>query len=490
MRILALKWSYVLLLLVVVIFVVFRDYFSLDEPDLFWELKTGFGPGSYGSYPRFLSEGRPLYGLLVLAGFKLVATAANLKYLRVLSVLLTFCFCFLIFNYLIWEGVSEPVSFIASLLIFCLPGFSEFICWAECFPHHIPSMLSFCGGILTQRGLEKHLGREGVGRMKSTLFLLAAVILEITALFFYQTLALAFLMPAFFTLLIRQDVTLKSKRVFLSYFCFVFFLSLGLYYQFFQGLIENAGLSLASRGKLGPEIWPKICWFFLNLIEVSKFHLLLFKSTGVQYLFTALTVMLFCRDLFRKKFADLLLLLIFSILLLLPQLLIKENWMASRNYMLVGAIWVFYLVNRVFEILPKANLLAVGCTGLVFSIAMLCNMHFAWVSPESKDYTFMQRFVNKLPEIGSNDLVVEAIPPKWNLHSDKSAYLFYSDEWNYSIFITPWALQNGLKLIYSYKYPLVAVKTIESHLRIKILKNASEFSPEQNGRLIHLDLNY
>jgi hypothetical protein len=490
MRTTSLKWGYVVLLLVLVIVIVFRDYFSLDEPDILWEIRNGVSPGSYGSYPRFLSEGRPLYGLFVLGGIHLAGTLAHLKYLRIVSVLLTFLFCLVIFKQLRKEGVSENRSFLIAALIFSLPGFSVFICWAEAFPHQLPSILSFCAGILTLKALEKHLGESKSGGGMNSVFLVSAVMIEIVALFFYQTLALAFLLPAFFALILRKEVPVRNKLVFFSWVSFFFFLSLGLYYQFFQSLAENAKVPVTSRGAFGPDIPLKLKWVADSLVEVSKFHLLLFKFNAVQLLFPILTLFLLGRDLFKRKFADLLFLLLFTLLLWLPMLMIKDNWIASRNNMLVGAIWVFYLINRIFELIREPNLPVTAGIGIVFGGIMLCNIWFAWVVPQKKDYAFLHEFVNKLPEVRSDSLVIEVNLPRWDLHSGPSAFKFYSDEFNKPIFCSIWPIEPAIKLFYLEKHPSLSTKDISKRIRVRILKNVHDFSPEVEGRLIHLDLDY
>lgn len=197
------------LVIVALSFIVFQNYFSLDEPNLLWSLRSGKGWSEY--FYSFVADGRPIYGMFQLAGIEWMHTLANLKFLRIVSILFTFLFCLLIFVYLKKKGVQPNSAFLISVLIFSIPGFSVFMSWGQQYSHHFSSLLSFYAGMLTVAVFNTRLGEEGLSKSKENIYITVAIVLQIVSLFIYQSMSLAFVLPAFYTLLLKPDVLPKAK---------------------------------------------------------------------------------------------------------------------------------------------------------------------------------------------------------------------------------------------------------------------------------------
>ena len=209
MSIKKIEFTLTIFVLIAIGFLLSKSYFFLDEPNILWEIKQDIAWENY--FNRFISEGRPIYGWLVIKGLSIVETLSALRYLRIISVILTFIFCFLIYIFLRKRKVNEISAFIISTLIFCLPGFSIFIVWSECFPQHVSSILSFSAGVLTFKVFGWLLQEERISKSKENLYIIFVLLLQVFSLLNYQGMALTFILPGFFALMLRSDISLSLR---------------------------------------------------------------------------------------------------------------------------------------------------------------------------------------------------------------------------------------------------------------------------------------
>jgi hypothetical protein len=464
---------------------VFQNYFSLDEPNILLELRSGVGWTHF--YNLFIADGRPIYGWLQLKAITIVGTLANLKFLRIFSVLFTFLFCLQLFKYLEKKGITTAVAFITSALIFSLPGFSVFMSWAQQYPHHFSSMLSFYAGSLVTSVFSFRLGEIQLKKSTENKNIFFGILLQLLSLLIYQSMALSFVIPAFFTLLLKPDVPAKKRIQFLISVAFIFFITLVVYYQLFQSMLHTSGVAMSARGKSeGVNAITKLQFFTEVVKEASKLHLLLVKNTVLNNLFSIVLLVIVFRDLFKQRFLDVLFLLIFSVLLFLPHLLIAVSWGASRNFALISLILVFYAIIRVFEMIPPPSTPVALLVSTLFIALMFMNIGEGWVKPMKKDYTYMYDFAKKLPTNATDTLFVKVIPPPWNLHEKKSFLRYYYDEFNAPEYFRIWPIMPGLKCLYQDTHPGVSMDKINRLIQIDTV-NSPLFT---NKQTVELNLNY
>lgn len=467
------------------IILVFQNYFSLDEPNILWELRSGIGWTHF--YKLFIADGRPVYGWLQLKAIAAAGTLADLKFLRIISIIFTFLFCLQIFTYLKKGGIETTVAFIIAALVFSLPGFSVFIGWAQQYPHHLSSMLSFYAGTLVANVFAFRLGEAKLSRSTENRYIFFAALLQLFSLFLYQSMALAFVVPAFFLLLLKPEVSVKNRIRFFASFALVFFIILAIYYKSFQSMLHSTGVGMTARGTSeGISIFNKISFFTAVLKEASKLHLLLVKNTLLNNLFSSLLLFIVIRDLVKKRFLDLIFLLIFAVLLFLPHLLIAVSWGASRNFALISLILVFYAVMRLMEVIPQPSALTAMLVSTVFIALMFMNIGEGWVKPMKKDYTRMHDFAEKLPAIATDTLFVKVIPPPWNFHEKKSFLRYYYDEFNAPEYYRIWPIAPSLKCLYQDTHPGISMDKINKLMLIDTV-NSPVFV---NKSAVELNLNY
>lgn len=474
---------YIVIILISFGFILIKPYFFLDEPNVLWEIKQGIVWKSF--FYRFLSEGRPFYGWLQINGITLAGSIAQFWYLRIISLILTFLFARYLFIFLCNCKIDYSVAFIITVLIFCLPGFSIFMAWSECFPQHLSSILSFSAGILTYKAFGCILQEDRISKKKENLYVFYALVLQTIALLNYQGMALVFILPGFFALFIKSSVPTRERIRFFKYYILIFFVSIALYYLIYKSILGTYQLPVINRGKIGNDYIGKIKWFFEIMVQASKLHLLLFKPFIVQYLFSFFTGLLILRDLYKKRWVDLLFLLIFCILSFLPHLLIAESWGASRNFLLMSALIVFYATYRCLEFLPFLRSNNALLITVPFLFILFININCGFTKPMADDYEYLKKKVQELPLLNQDSLFIEIKLPPFKMHEKNSFLRSYTDEFNVSPFSFEWPVAPAIKCLYSEQHPQIPIQNIELLLKVKT------YSADHHcNKSIVWDLNY
>ncbi|MEO6903538.1 MAG: hypothetical protein ABI315_10320 [Bacteroidia bacterium] len=473
----------IILVITTIGFLLSRHYFFLDEPNILWEIKQGVVWENF--FKRFISDGRPVYGWIVIKGISFAESLSGLRYLRIICVILTFFFCYLIYMFLKKRSVDEVPAFIIAALVFCLPGFSIFMIWSECFPQHLSSILSFCAGVSTFRVFGWMLKEERISKAKENLYIAFALLLQIFSLLNYQGTSLAFILPGFFALLLSSTISIPLKMRFTKYYILIFFLSLGLYYLVYRSLLANYHIEAVSRAKIGSNVLSKVKWFSNIFFEASALHLLLFKAFLLRQLFSFFVFFLIIRDAYKKRWADLFFLLLFSILSFLPHLLIGESWGASRNFVLMSVLITFYSVIRCVELTSFFKTQTALFLTLPFIAISFLNIKYAFVDPVGNDYDNLKAKVAALPVLKQDTVKVLYTVPPFNVHSEKSFLRSFTDEFNVSPFSFEWPIAPAIKCFYSKVHPSLSTTQIDAKLTIKPLTEKSD-----TINSIIFDLNY
>jgi hypothetical protein len=478
MRASLLFWVLLAGVLLIVSGLVFQDYFFLDEPNILWSYRCGKAWSDY--YPRFVGEGRPLYGILQIGAIGALGTLAKLKYLRIISVLLTFLFCSLLYFFLKKNKIEKGVALLVSALVFSLPGFSVFIGWAQSYPHHLSSMLSFFSGMLLTRAYLPYIDSEAKPASSKTLLLAAALVMQVVSLMNYQTTALALLLPGFFVLLLKNQSPARNRLIFMVCYVSAFFVFLFVYYELFQFILSRTHIQIVDRGQLGGDPAGKLIWFLKILTEASRLQLLLIKKGLLGYLLTAAIGFFVVRDLWKRRFLDLFFVFAFCVLAFFPHLLIRESWGASRNFCLLSVILSFYRVIRFFELVKAPSLTVALVIALPF-IGMMCfNLSESWTGPQKEDYRQITALVNKLPALKEKNWTVEVIPPEFDYHERNSILRSYYDEFNAPVFLPLWPIEPTIQILYNDRFPTLPVSEVGKRLQIIISPDKTFHLPESD----------
>jgi hypothetical protein len=463
-RLFATYWIYSFIVLSALIALAFHSYFSLDEPNVLWTLRNGEAWSGY--FLRVVAEGRPFLAYIQFNALSFAGTFENFRYVRILTIILLFLFCSLVFYFLRKKNMPKSNAFLISILIFSLPGFTVYIGWTLD-THCISILLSFYAGMLVTRVYEKYLGEPPLSRSKENSYIISAVILQIISLFIYQISALVFVVPAFFTLILNPESQAKKRIQFFAVTSVFFMICVIIYYKLFQSSLRNYNIPVSARGKMeNIDIIGKFLWFIEVLKDASKLHLLLIKSELFSSIFSLGIAFVVIRDLIKKRFLDVLFLCLFSLLLFFPHLIIAESWSASRNFVFISMIFVFYALFRLFEMSPPLSESAAAFIGLAF-IGMMCiNLWEGWVKPMKQSYNIVHEFAKNLPDLASDTLFVKFTLQPINMYEKKSFLKRYSDEFNAPIFFNDWAVEPGLKCLYQDTHAGISLEKINKQIQL------------------------
>ena len=457
---------YFILIFTALAFIVLSNYFSLDEPNVLWSIKNGTFWTNY--YDRFLSEGRPLFAFLNWFGLKLAGSFESLKYLRLITIIITALFCWQVYRFLIVNGLTQAISFLIAVLIFSLPGFSVFIGWSITFSQHISTLLSFFAGGLTAKVFVKLLNKEELSRTKESAYVFCAICIQILSLFIYQGFSLVFMLPAFILVILNAEVNSKNRIKFYWLVMIIFFIALGIYYQFYKSMLWSNQIEMTTRGKVGVNDYSgKVLWFFGILKEASRLYLLLLKNSFFSNIFSFIIVLLVIRDLIKKRFLDILFLMVTTILFILPHLLVSESWGASRNFVLIEVGFVFYFLIRISEFISFTSLKIAFVISTIFIGIMCMNIYEGWRKPMHEDFVYLKEFVEKLPIIQKDTFYISYSQPPIYFHDKKSYLKLYFDEFNAPIFYRDWPIEPAIKCMYDELHPELGVQKIDKMLKIQ-----------------------
>jgi hypothetical protein len=455
---------YICIVLLTVITLALQPYFSLDEPNVLWALRNGQGWSGY--FLRVVAEGRQLLAYIQFNALECSETFENFKYVRIITIILLFFFCWMIFDFLRKKHVHTSTAFLIAILTFSLPGFTVYIGWTLD-THCISILLSFYAGMLVSRVYEKILGETPLSKSKENGYIASAVSLQLISLFIYQISALVFVIPAFFTLILNAGSPSKKRIQFFVVTSIVFMICTIIYYKLFQSSLRSYNISISARGTIAePNILSKLNWFTGVLKDASKLHLLLLKNEMLSSVFSLGIAGILIRDLIKKRFLDILFLMLFALLLFFPHLIIAESWSASRNFVFISLIFVFYAIIRLFEmILPFSESLA-AIVGLAFVGMMCINLWEGWVKPMKQNYNTIRQFAADLPDVKKDTVFVKFILQPMNMYEKKSFLRQYSDEFNAPIFFRDWAIEPGLKCLYQDTHPDIALEKINKLIKV------------------------
>lgn len=460
-----LRASLIVATLIAFIILIVKPYFFLDEPNIAWEIRRG--TVWHGYFNRFISEGRPFYGWIQLRMMEFAGAIRSYWILRITGVALSVLYLFVVFHFLRKKHFPDAAAFIYVVLIFCLPGFSLFMMWSECFPQHISSILSFFAGTFTLHVFSWLLQEDRLSKGKENLYIFYALVLQIVSLLNYQGMALSFILPGFFVLLLKPHVEQKMKMRFLFYYLLTFFISLGIYYMIYKSMLASQHIEMVGRGKIGTDYVGKLKWFFEIWLKASDLHLFLFRGFLIQHLLLMYVLFLLFRDAYKKRWTDLSFLFIFCVLSFLPHLLIAESWGATRNFVLMGIIILFYTLLRSVELVsflekPQSIVLTLPFLSLLF-----INGYFAFLKPVEEDYQYVYSKAKELPAIHQDSLVIQVKVPEYNMHEKNSFLRSYCDEFNVSPLHYEWPVAPSIKYFYSEQHPEIHVNQIEQLLKVK-----------------------
>jgi hypothetical protein len=203
------------------------------------------------------SNGRPVYGAVLVASLVGVDDVSDLERLRFISVALLSATALALFAFLRRFGWADREAAVVGLGIALLPGAQVIVGWAIAWPIALGLLAAVLGFWL----VEAHLPKRGVRRVAG---IAAGTLLYFIAGLTYQTSALFAIVPLAALLLVREDERRFGHARWVATHIGILFLSLVAGLVVMDIVFATGLVPAAARMRIEPHPFLKLLWFVRN----------------------------------------------------------------------------------------------------------------------------------------------------------------------------------------------------------------------------------
>lgn len=402
------------------------------------------------------SNGRPVYGAVLVQSLRGVDEVTDLKRLRFISVALLSCVALVLWAFLRRHGWGELEAAAVGAGVAMLPGAQVVVGWAIAWPIALGLLAAVAGFWL----VEGHLSMRGSRRIAG---ILAGAGLYFIAGLTYQTSALFAIVPLAAVLLVREDERRFGHARWIVTHLGILFASLvaGLLVMdviFSEGLVPEA-----ARMRIEPHPWLKLLWFVRNPLPnaLGLFELRdRFATTPWFWIVTGTFAAIMTLGLLYGGNGRLQKLRWLTCLFVLPFVAHSVSLAASSQAIgyrtllplsglfLVLLVFAMRAVVRAGVVRPAAQSAALGA--LVFSAAVLAhhNSYTLIAEPQSREWQLFHSAAANLRLAPDTDVYI--IRPTID---DRSTEQVYDDEFGSLSSDADWAAKEMFKAALREKFP-------------------------------------
>lgn len=341
-----------------------------------------------------IMNGRPLFGLFQYITQYLAVNIDFLSWLRAFSIICSISLCIFLHRFLVLkvEIKSSLFTLFLPLFISILPSFIVYNSWATCSVFMLSILLS---------GLAYHFAFDS-DRRSSIIRCIFGITLLICSFFIYQPTGMVFIYFVFLCNCIDTR-KVKFKNLVISAFIlasamFASFCAVKILPQLLYG-------KTFARSDFTHDFIGKIYWFFNEPLmnAINNYNL----NPGSIY--TILSVLVFLIGLFficrnNQGFYKLLLTFLFMVVIIFPNLAIKENWASFRScvgveliavtIILLGIINFFFLINN-----QQISKIFLSCLFLIAAINAQNTIYSFFIQNSQNGYQALtQEIISKIPK--------------------------------------------------------------------------------------------
>lgn len=309
-------------------------------------------------------SGRFIYAFLRVFVQPYLSSIASFTWLRFFSVIWTLFFCIFLHTFLTkrTQITSKFFVFFTPLFLAILPSFIVFNAWATCFPYTFALVLT---GIA-------YTSTFNTDQTTSWYKVLLGLILLICSFLIYQPVGMAFIFFVFLSSCL-DNRKVNYSNIIIS----IIMLGMAMVASFVAAKIIPQILygKTLSRTEIANSFINKLCWFFNEVLKntISNYHL----TFNIPYIILSSLVFLIGLFFITKQQNGKIKLLISSasiFIVVFPNLIIKENWAASRVCIGIALIITTILFYGLINIIEKTRLYKFGNI-LIISILIIFSLH-------------------------------------------------------------------------------------------------------------------
>lgn len=390
------EWRYIglaisiIILTVVYIPVCYSDYAYLDEAHQLWH------NWDHSNYSMFFVQGRWLSGFLFDKVFSMASLVADLKFIRVLSLVSWALFLTAWFN--LGKKWQEIIGFNKLLLLtggaFIASSLSVtiYIGWASCFHAGLATLMALWGGSI----LFEKLTTKQPSTAAFILPIPFVILLGLGSLFLYQIAFGAFLIPFALYLITKKNDT-PAKIIYSGVAAYLIITVL--YYALFIQSIHHSGVVASGRTDFSFNILGKFGFFFgMPLSQAFSFNFLYNTHSIISQAFPFLMILLWLIVWMRpdkvkplRKIAAIAGFIALCMFIYLPLMVGKENFSSYRTMFTINMVVSFLLMDAVL-LLVKAQRQKLIATVMIalFTIAACWNYWFNFNGPLKQEFKLLK----------------------------------------------------------------------------------------------------
>ena len=400
---------------------IFKDYAFRDSYEYIWTAgnKLNFKD-------EFIQGGRFLLGIIFEFVYHHSNSIANLKWVRLFSLLTSVIFSIQVFSFLLNHKMKINEAALFSFLILTIPSFTVYIGWSATFEIPLLLSLSFFSGQLLLKALDKK---------KVVIFnYLIPLILVLISLCTYQSAAMAFLLPFIFRTILYKKIDLK-KLIYLIFFSGIAFI---LFYCVFKIALNWYNLAPSKRTDVSIIKLPlNIILFFLKDLRM------VFYGSGIltfSKLFFAVGVFsflgFFYLNFLKKDTKQPFYIFLFFFILILP-LSFAPNILSSTNYTCSRSIGVTAIIVLFYQFIFLKNLSSkniifrrITLTFVLLTIVVSAINQNIYISKiQNTEYFSIKKAFNEIP-LNNTKKIIVIKPNEDFLQKYKYYKNLYADEFS------------------------------------------------------------
>ena len=391
-----LKIALVLVLIPAIYFPVFYStYVYTDECDQLWLYRPGT------NFQMFTSQGRYITEKLFRFLFSSITKIADLKYLRIFSMVGWFV-CIPFWYHVIKRMVDKEklAPALAVLTVVCLitcPPFSISIYWTSCMELFLANTCGLLSGFILINGIrfeERRLILPGK-------YIFGSVCLGVISLFTYQNGFGCFFIPLLLHLIGRKKLTRQLVIGVAGYFFIV-----AVYYMLFKYNLRINHEVASARTDIHVDPLGKLQFFFDQPLRTAfHFSWLFYEQDTIglviyRIIFLAWIASCFFRStrgewLSTSKYVGMVLILL--ILVYLPGFIVKENYASNRTLMALDLCVFILFADALFWLVRslKAQTIMTGALAAYFCCVAVYNFNSEFLMPVKSEYNTVRSFIEK-----------------------------------------------------------------------------------------------
>lgn len=378
-------------------------------------------------------SGRLIYAFLRVFVQPYMTSIENFYWLRLFSVIWTLFFS--IFTHIFLTKRTQINSnifiFFTPLFLAILPSFIVINSWATCFPYTFALVI---GGLA-------YTSTFDINQKTSFFRVLLGLFLLICSFLIYQPLGMTFLFFVFLSnCLDNRKINYKNLIISMMLLGISMVTSL-VATKIIPKILYGQTL---SRTEITNDITGKIHWFihevFIN--TVSNYQL----NFNIYYIILSFIIFIIGLFFIAKNKNGIIKLLVscaLTVLVLLPNLVIKESWAASRICigisMIITTIMLYGFVNIITKIkFEKIQAIIVSSLLLISYIHIQGDMYKGFISSEQLQYQALtQQISSQIPQNFTGKIRFDTSSPYQNSFSELHRY----DEFGHHELIEEWSLR-------------------------------------------------